>query len=206
MKIEHYVVGLVGTNCYFAIHQDTKECLVIDPGDQGQMLAEKIKAVGLTPVAILLTHGHFDHIMGVETLRRMFSIPVYVHEDDADMLHTPEQNCGDMIGRTVSICADRMLKDGDTLELAGFEIQVLHTPGHTPGGVCYYFPQEGVVFSGDTLFCGSVGRTDLPGGSMSALVRSVREKVFSLPDLTLVYPGHGEPTKISTEKQNNPFL
>jgi glyoxylase-like metal-dependent hydrolase (beta-lactamase superfamily II) len=99
-----------------------------------------------------------------------------------------------------------MLKDEDTLELAGFEIQVLHTPGHTPGGVCYYFPQEGVVFSGDTLFCGSVGRTDLPGGSMSALVRSVREKVFSLPDLTLVYPGHGEPTKISSEKQNNPFL
>jgi glyoxylase-like metal-dependent hydrolase (beta-lactamase superfamily II) len=206
MKIKHFVVGVVGTNCYLAVREDTKECLIIDPGDQGEMLAEKIRAGGFTPAAILLTHGHFDHIMGVEALRREFSIPVYVHEDDADMLHTPEKNCGDMIGRTVSLTADKTVRDGEKLNLAGFEIQVLHTPGHTPGGVCYYFPEEGVVFSGDTLFCESVGRTDLPGGSMSELMRSVREKVLSLPDLTVVYPGHGEPTKISTEKQYNPFL
>lgn len=206
MKIEHYVVGVVGTNCYFAINEQTKECIIIDPGDESGRLADKIKAGGYAPVAILLTHAHFDHIMGVDALREQYRIPVYVHADDADMLQQPQLNCGAMIGTSTLATADEQVHDGDTLELAGMEIQVLHTPGHTPGGACYYFPEEGVVFSGDTLFCESVGRTDLPGGSMSQLVRSVREKLFKLPDLTIVYPGHGEPTKISTEKQYNSFI
>lgn len=206
MKIEHYVVGVVGTNCYFAINEQTKECIIIDPGDESGRLADKIKAGGYAPVAILLTHAHFDHIMGVDALREQYKIPVYVHADDADMLQQPQLNCGAMIGTSALATADEQVHDGDTLELAGMEIQVLHTPGHTPGGACYYFPEEGVVFSGDTLFCESVGRTDLPGGSMSQLVRSVREKLFKLPDLTIVYPGHGEPTKISTEKQYNSFI
>lgn len=206
MKIEHFTVGVVGTNCYFAINGETKECVVIDPGDYAEMLAEKLTAGGYTPVAILLTHGHFDHIMGVEGLRTQFGIPAYVHEDDAQMLEQPQLNACAMIGARVSLKADKTVKDGDTLNLAGMEIQAIHTPGHTPGGVCYYFPQEEVVFSGDTLFCESVGRTDLPGGSMSALVRSIKEKLFKLPDLTVVYTGHGEPTKIGDEKRYNPFI
>lgn len=206
MKIEHYVVGVVGTNCYFIVNEQTKECLIIDPGDNADALAQKIEAGGYVPQAILLTHGHFDHIMGVEGLRGRYDLPVYVHEADAEMLERPDLNCGMMIGTSVSVKADKILRDGDKLALAGMNIEVLHTPGHTPGGVCYYFPKEEVVFSGDTLFFESVGRTDLPGGDMSALVRSVREKVLKLPDLTIVYPGHGEPTKISTEKQYNPFI
>lgn len=206
MKIEHYVVGMVQTNCYFAINGQTKECLVIDPGDRADFLAEKLAAGGYTPVAILLTHAHFDHIMGVEGLRRQFQIPVYVHTDDADMLQQPQLNCGSMIGTNVTLQADEQLSDGEELTLAGMRFQVLHTPGHTPGGACYYFPEAEVLFSGDTLFCESIGRTDLPGGSMSQLVRSVREKLYRLPDLTIVYPGHGEPTKISTEKQYNAFV
>lgn len=206
MKIEHFVVGMVGTNCYFAVNEETKECLIIDPGDNADLLAGKIADGGYTPMAVLLTHGHFDHIMGVEGLRTQFDIPVYVHEDDAEMLERPQLNAGAMIGASVSVKADRTVRDGDVLNLAGMEIHVLHTPGHTPGGVCYYFPKEEVVFSGDTLFCESVGRTDLPGGSMSALIRSVREKVLKLPDLTIVYTGHGEPTKIGDEKRCNPFI
>ena len=122
------------------------------------------------------------------------------------MLESPQLNACTMIGKTVSLKADYTVSDGDVLNLAGLKIRVLHTPGHTPGGACYYFPQEEVLFSGDTLFCESVGRTDLPGGSMSALIRSIKEKVFQLPDLTIVYTGHGEPTKIGDEKRYNPFI
>lgn len=206
MKIEHYVVGVVGTNCYFAVNEETKECLIIDPGDNADALAKKIREGGYKPVTILLTHGHFDHIMGVDGLVSEFQLPVYVHEDDVEMLRRPELNGGAMIGVRVSTKADHVMHDNDELSLAGMQIRVIHTPGHTPGGVCLYFPEKEVVFSGDTLFCESVGRTDLPGGSMGTLIRSIRERLMKLSDLTVVYPGHGEPTKIGYEKQNNPFL
>lgn len=207
MKIECYVVGMVQTNCYFAVNEETKECVVIDPGDQADKLAEKLEEGGYKPTAILLTHGHFDHIMGVDGLAKCYSIPVYVHEDDKEMALDPEQNSSMMIRRAVSLQSElTTVRDEEVLELAGMKIRVLHTPGHTPGGACYYFVDEEVLFSGDTLFCESVGRTDLYGGSSSQLIRSIREKLMKLPDLTIVYTGHGEPTKISSEKQYNPFI
>ena len=197
---------MIGTNCYLVINEETKDTVMVDPGAYPAKLKNAVKEQGLKLKAVLLTHAHFDHIMGVDALVGKYNIPVYIHEDDADMLQRPELNCGAMIGTKATAKADKLVRDGDVLQLAGMEIRVIHTPGHTTGGACYYFPQEEVVFSGDTLFCESVGRTDLPGGSMSQIVRSVKEKLFKLPDLTIVYPGHGEPTKISTEKQYNPFI
>ncbi len=206
MKLLQFSVGVVGTNCYFVVNEETKHTIIIDPGDEADRLGHALDENELVPEAILLTHAHFDHIMAVDEFVDAYRLPVYIHEADADMLTQPQLNSGAMIGRSVTAKADHFLRDGDVLHLAGMDISVLHTPGHTPGGACFYFPDEGIVFSGDTLFCESVGRTDLPGGSMSALVRSIKEKLLKLSDLTIVYPGHGEPTKIGTEKQYNPFL
>ena len=206
MEMKHYCVGQVATNCYFAINEETKEMLVIDPGDSAQMLAEKIKKEGLKPKAVLLTHGHFDHAMAAEELAELFGIPVYAHEAEKDTLEDSGKNVSIMIGRRDSYHADVYGRDGEVLQLAGMELKVLHTPGHTAGGCCYYLEKEKVLFSGDTLFCQSVGRTDFPGGSMSKLVRSIKEKLMALPDEVRVYPGHMGLTTIGTERARNPYL
>ena len=206
MEMKHYCVGQVATNCYFAINEETKEMLVIDPGDSAQMLAEKIKKEGLKPKAVRLTHGHFDHAMAAEELAELFGIPVYAHEAEKDTLEDSGKNVSIMIGRRDSYHADVYVRDGEVLQLAGMELKVLHTPGHTAGGCCYYLEKEKVLFSGDTLFCQSVGRTDFPGGSMSKLVRSIKEKLMALPDEVRVYPGHMGLTTIGTERARNPYL
>jgi glyoxylase-like metal-dependent hydrolase (beta-lactamase superfamily II) len=206
IRIDQYVVGPVQTNCYFAVNTETKEALIIDPGDSSRKLSEKIRQEELTPVAILLTHGHFDHAGAARELAEEFHISIYAHEAEQEVLEDPQKNSSWMIGERRTFSADVFLQSEQELDLAGFHIRVLHTPGHTVGGCCYYLPYEDVVFSGDTLFCTSVGRTDLPTGSMSQLVRSVREKLMSLPDATTVYPGHGELTTIETERMYNPYL
>lgn len=206
MKIEQYCVGEVATNCYFVINDETKEMLIIDPGDFAQMLAEKIKQKGLKPQAILLTHGHFDHAMAAEELAEIFHIKIYAHESEKNTLEQPQLNVSAMIGKRDSYHADVYVKEGEILKLANMELKVLHTPGHTEGGCCYYLEKEQVVFSGDTLFCQSVGRTDFPGGSMSQIVRSIKEKLMVLPDETKVYPGHMDITTIGKERAYNPFI
>lgn len=206
MKIEQYCVGEVATNCYFAIQEETKELLVIDPGDSAKMLAGKIRQEGLKPQAVLLTHGHFDHAMAAEELAGEFGIKIYAHEAERDTLKDPGKNVSSMVGRRDVYHADEFVRDGEVLHLAGMEVKVLHTPGHTKGGCCYYLEKEKVLFSGDTLFCQSVGRTDFPGGSMSALVRSIKEKLMVLPDGVEVYPGHMGMTSIGSERARNPFL
>ncbi len=206
MKIEQYCVGQVGTNCYFAVNEKTKEMLVIDPGDSAQMLAGKIQQKSLKPAAILLTHGHFDHAMAAKELADIFDVKIYAHEAEKNTLKQPGLNVSSMIGRRDSYHADIFVKDGETLNLAGMEIQVLHTPGHTEGGCCYYLEHEQVLFSGDTLFCQSVGRTDFPGGSMAEIIRSIKEKLLALPDQVKVYPGHMDVTTIGMERAQNPFL
>ncbi|MBO5302807.1 MAG: MBL fold metallo-hydrolase [Lachnospiraceae bacterium] len=206
LRVEQYVVGPVMTNCYFAIHEDTKEMLVIDPGDEALHLIEKIKACGAKPVAILLTHGHFDHASAAQEIAENFGIQIYAHEDEKETLENPSINLCGMVGIKEIYHADCYVKDGEILNLAGFEIKVLHTPGHTKGGCCYYIEKEQAVFSGDTLFNSSVGRTDFPGGSATVLLRSIEEKLMPMPGQTKVYPGHNDTTTIGWEKQYNPFL
>lgn len=207
MYLKEYQVGAIGTNCYLAGNEQTKELLVIDPGGNAQELADRIDQSGYQPVAVLLTHGHFDHCMGARPLAERYGIPIYVHEADKEIMETPEYNCSTMLGKELAFDADKYFHgDGERLTLAGFDIEVLHTPGHTPGGVCFYIEKENTLFSGDTLFCGSVGRTDFPRGSMSQLVNSIREKLLPLSDFTKVLPGHDSQTLIGDEWRNNPFI
>lgn len=206
LKIEQYQVGAIMTNCYFLINDDTKETLIVDPGGSTKYLKQKIIDGGLKPAAILLTHGHFDHASGAEELKKEYGIKIYAHEAEKETLHNPQGNLSPMFGANETYDADVYVKDGQILHLAGFEIEVLYTPGHTPGGVCYYFKDQKVLASGDTLFCESVGRTDFPGGSASQLVRSVKEKLMELPDDVRVLPGHEGKTYIGYERDHNPFL
>lgn len=207
MQVEHLAVGPVQTNCYLAINKETKEAIIIDPGDDADRIGMRLKQLEAKPVAILLTHGHFDHAGAAKTLAAQYDILVYAHEKEAETLEDSRMNLsGPLAGGATTYHVDVFLKDEQELTLAGLHMRVLFTPGHTPGGCCYYFPREDVLFSGDSLFCGSVGRTDFPGGSMRTLVDSVRTKLMSLPENTIVYPGHDIETTIEQERMYNPFL
>lgn len=206
MKVEKFVTGIISTNCYLVINEDTKQAVVIDPAACPSYLMSHIKSEGLKIEAILLTHGHFDHIMGIDGFLSEFDVPVYVHEEDADAMEDPVLNQSSTYTSGYTFGKARYLRDRETLELAGYTFQVIHTPGHTKGGCCYYVASENVLFSGDTLFQNSVGRTDFVNSSTSDLVHSVREKLFLLPDDTMVYPGHMGETKIGHEKKYNPYV
>lgn len=206
MKVEKFVTGIISTNCYLVINEDTKQAVVIDPAACPSYLMSHIKSEGLKIEAILLTHGHFDHMMGIDGFLSEFDVPVYVHEEDADAMEDPVLNQSSTYTSGYTFGKARYLRDRQTLELAGYTFQVIHTPGHTKGGCCYYVASEGVLFSGDTLFQNSVGRTDFVNSSTSDLVHSVREKLFLLPDDTMVYPGHMGETKIGHEKKYNPYV
>ena len=199
---------MASTNCYL-IHQDTEnasEVIIIDPADRGEYIYEKITEKGLKVAAIFLTHGHFDHLLGANKLRDLSGAKIYANALEKEICENPSKNISIEVGEPCSVKADEYLNDGDEITVAGFNIRMITTPGHTAGSCCYYFPDEGILLSGDTLFQESVGRTDFPTGSMPTLVKSIREKLFTLADETKVYPGHGEPTSISNEKEYNPFV
>lgn len=203
--IQSMVVGEVMTNCYFLQNPQTKELVVIDPGAYARQIREKIAAMEGKVVAILLTHGHFDHIMAVEQIRSAYGCPVYAEEHEKEVLEDPMKNLTGMIGDGMTVSADRFLHDGEEITLAGFRIVVMHTPGHTIGGCCYYLPDEKILFSGDTLFAGSCGRTDFPTASMTDMIASLHRLLTDLPDDVAVYPGHNMVTTIRDEKEYNPY-
>ena len=206
MQIERFIVGMVWTNCYVVSNEETSECFLVDPGAYSDKVIAYIREHELKPQAILLTHGHFDHIMGLDGVLREFPIPVYAQEEEEILLKDASYNASVSYGPAYTFSGASYIKDGQILELAGMTIRAIHTPGHTIGGCCYYIESEHVLFSGDTLFHDSVGRTDFPTGSQSQLVRSIREKLLGLPEETVVCPGHMSETTIGHEKKYNPFL
>lgn len=207
MKIEHMVLGAVATNCYLVINEKTKEAIVVDPADRADVILRKAAEKDLTLRAIFLTHGHGDHILAVPELREKAGIPVYACRAEEALLQDPKQNLTSMLfGKPLSLKADILADDGEELNVGGMKFRLLFTPGHTPGGCCYYNEEDGVLFSGDTLFAGSVGRTDFPGGSMKTLMRSLAEKILCLPDSVRVYPGHQEDTTVGEERLYNPYF
>lgn len=203
--IEQKVLGMVSTNTWFLKNKETGALLIIDPADQPLLIQQKITAMEGKPEAILLTHGHFDHMMAADAVRSMYGIPVLALEEEKNLLENPGYNLSGSWAAPCSLQADRWLKDQEILELAGFTIRVLHTPGHTQGSCCYYLDEEGILFSGDTLFAGSVGRTDFPTSSTRQMMNSVHMLLEQLPGETKVFSGHGEETTIAYEKRYNPF-
>ncbi|MCL2865166.1 MAG: MBL fold metallo-hydrolase [Lachnospiraceae bacterium] len=207
MKIETFVLSIAMTNCYLAIHENTNECLLVDLPDHDPKLIDHIKNNHLKVKGILLTHGHFDHIMGVKTFLETFPVPVYAHLAEKDILSDPAKNLSlHYSNQSYSLKHITFLDDQQRFQLAGFDITAIPIPGHTPGGCCYYFAKEHILFSGDTLFHQSVGRTDFPGGDANLLRTSIQTKLLTLPENTKVFPGHMQPTTIKNETKSNPFL
>ena len=205
LKIGRLMLGMCQTNCYFIYEEGKSEVIFIDPADKGEYIFEVLQNNGFSVAGILLTHGHFDHIWGVKELKEKSGAKVYAFEGEREVCNNANLNVSAQVGRAYSVDADVYVKDGEEITIAGMTCKVIATPGHTEGSCCYYFEEAGILLSGDTLFAESVGRTDLPTGSMSTLVRSIKEKLFVLPKETKVYPGHGEATVIEYEKQYNPF-
>lgn len=204
--IKMMVVGPVGTNCYLVHKKGREDCVVIDPGDNGDRIADVIRDEGLTLDSILLTHGHFDHFEGVPELTGRLGGRVYILDKEMDLISDPMMNGSmGMMGRGTAIEPEYTVHDGELLSVAGMDFRVIHTPGHTKGGCCYYLEDEGLLFAGDTIFMESIGRTDLPTGNMGEILMSVRERILTLPDETRIFPGHGPVSDVGYEAANNPY-
>ncbi len=205
--IKSMILGPVETNVYFIINDDTSECVIVDPAEQPEKIIRFLEGNELILSGILLTHGHFDHIGAVEGLIDRYKVPVYASEKEKRLLSDPDLNCSlEVFGKGIIVEADRFLKDEEEFELGGISFKNIDCPGHTEGSCCYYARELNALFSGDTLFEGSVGRTDLPTGSGKDIYRSLNEKLMKLPDATEVYPGHNGYTTIGDERNYNPWV
>jgi glyoxylase-like metal-dependent hydrolase (beta-lactamase superfamily II) len=204
MIIKRIPAGVYAANCYILIDEDSNECAVIDPGGDGEELVELINSLGIKPKFILLTHGHMDHTGAVGNIQEEFNVPAHIHKKDWDFINNGEFMFGPLRykGKTVSI--NDNIVEGKTFEFGKYNINCIETPGHTPGGACFIVDEK--LFTGDTLFMRSVGRTDLSGGSFTTLIQSIKEKLLVLNEAVTVYPGHGPQTTIKYERENNPFI
>lgn len=205
MIVERLPLGVYGANCYIIICEDTKEAMIVDLGGEPEEIIKKSKREGFKINCIVLTHGHGDHIAGVPGFLKEIKCPVYAHEKEEEMLNDPKLNLSStMYMDKISIKLDRLLKDGDVIKVGNLNIKVIHTPGHTIGGIC--LKVDNYILTGDTLFQGSIGRTDLYGGSYDTIIDSINDKILIYDDETIILSGHGPATTINAEKRTNPFV
>ncbi|ANX12884.1 hypothetical protein ABE41_012775 [Fictibacillus arsenicus] len=207
MRWKKITVGPVQENTYI-LYDSNNEAIIIDPGSEGTKIIQNIESLKLKPLAVLLTHAHFDHIGAVDSVREKYQLPLYIHKKEQDWLTNTKKNGSMHFGQNITAKpASHVLTDNDkSLKIGSFSFEVLSTPGHSPGSVSYYLKGAAAVFSGDALFAGSIGRTDLYGGSQDTLLKSIHEKLLQLPEETVVLSGHGPETTIGMEMDSNPFL
>lgn len=206
-KFHAIVVGPFAVNCYLLWEETNLTAVIIDPGAEPETITYWIDELGLEPAAILLTHGHGDHIAAVAELKKQYEVPLYVGAGDEDLLANPSANVSAFFDHPVVAPApDHLVQDEQKLTIGGLHLTVMATPGHTVGGVCYMEESTGRLFCGDTLFAGSIGRTDLAGGDHQQLLNSIQDKIMTLPDVFVVLPGHGPQSTVGAERTGNPWL
>jgi hydroxyacylglutathione hydrolase len=202
--IERLEVGPFASNCYLVACSETKEAFIIDPGADGKRIIKRVADLGLKVKYIINTHGHIDHVGSNSEVKEAFAVPILIHENDAHMLQSPQASFAFFMGKNKFEPADQTLKEGDILIAGNLKARVMETPGHTAGGISLDI--NGALFTGDTLFAGSIGRTDLPGGSYRQIIKSIKSRILPYPDEVKVFPGHGPPTTVGMERKYNPFL
>jgi hydroxyacylglutathione hydrolase len=210
LNVRVYNLGPVQTNCYIVSNKN-KDCLIFDPGEEASRIINELRKNGLNPLAILLTHTHFDHIGAVDAIREVYNIPLYVHEKEVSWLGDVQKNGSGKYAELPNYVVkapkeEHIIRQEGDMTIGNFTFNVVHTPGHSPGSISFIFKEDGFAIVGDTLFEQSIGRTDLIGGSMNVLLKSIHEKLLSLPEDTIIYPGHGRYTTPAAEMDHNPFL